>query len=1087
MMKKLKNWAGTVTNVTIVGIIVAVLIGTGIFRNKNAYQLTDYQVPGQNYQICNEQSQYLTSPWTYNALASGSQSYTVVQYEALQGYGTILPSLPSYISSESSTTEAAIIFAPGSSTNMPAYDFPTSPLIYFFEGGVYGPIDLQSVSGDEFIGGSATGFPEPTFNDGAAADGIDADNDSYDFSGGGSTLAASANIGAKTLTINSPISGYISWLTFADGSTYQISSASGDTIYLSTSLTTAENAGTNIWADRMQPIANVSAATAQGATTVNLSTSNIPLMLWDDVVIGADNYQIQTVAGSQANYTLTLSSGLDFSVGTDTPIYYNGPSGDVTVDYLNISDDLHNTTGTIYSGSGWMIEHDSINNSYSTPGYGVGLYGGNESTIEYNCFSKLGNYAANIFGNSTNFDYNEVYDTSYEPDPGCGCSGGGKWWGTLNTNIVDNAFVDTGIGSGQPAIWFDNGNTGMLVQGNYFYLDAGDAVDNETGFNMQVNDNLFLDDGWGNGQGQASNNDGVVNLNSSGGFNIPGSRYENQILIQSNYIINDWEGIVIWQAGARSCNNSGEGSPDAAYCSGGFPTTDTTVLGSQYYFSHQGTSANGGTTTVASSTTGPSSTITVNNPEAIGDQIGFSNPETTTTSNMTVVSTFTGSGIINATTMGFPSSGELRVDTSQAGGLSYTGAVLSYSGTTSSEFTGVDLLRGSGALTGNIQQVQPYAVTGETCYTNVCKLTVSPSISTVEAAGITVYNSGTCQLYATSSALPSGPDAPNGVSYWDGCQWQVRDVAVTGNTFIFQPSLMASNTPPIGSATSTVCSSSNYDNCGTNFMAYQVAGDAPFNSQISANALMSSSSFALCPTWDPGCTTDPLGNLNGLSNPPGAQANNGEAPGNNVWSDNTYNGPWTWTSYLYGTCSPLPTDTTTGKSMPSSACGLINFSQWQSDWQQDASSTYNPMVVSLSGLTAGQEIFGSVQSILAYEDTGTMGGITSNLQVNGSTISTLTSPPYNFSLNTLSYPDGSYTINVIGTDSGNNTNSGSISVYIANGDLNGDGKVNISDLSIMAAHWGKTDPAYSDGNVTGQSTINISDLAVLAANWGWNE
>ena len=92
-------------------------------------------VPGRNYQICNEQSQYLTSPWTYHALASGSRNYTVSQYKALPGYGKTLPPLPSYIASESSATQAAVIYAPGSSVNQPAYDFPETPLLYFFEGG----------------------------------------------------------------------------------------------------------------------------------------------------------------------------------------------------------------------------------------------------------------------------------------------------------------------------------------------------------------------------------------------------------------------------------------------------------------------------------------------------------------------------------------------------------------------------------------------------------------------------------------------------------------------------------------------------------------------------------------------------------------------------------------------------------------------------------------------------------------------------------------------------------------------------------------------------------------------------------------
>jgi hypothetical protein len=434
-----------------------------------------------------------------------------------------------------------------------------------------------------------------------------------------------------------------------------------------------------------------------------------------------------------------------------------------------------------------------------------------------------------------------------------------------------------------------------------------------------------------------------VNLDSSGGFNVPGSRYENQVLISGNQFVNDWEGIDVWQAGARSCENSGEGWPDdASYCSGGFPNSASVASGGgQYYFSHEGDSAHGGATTLALPAAAGDSTVLVAGTEAIGDQIGFGNPASTKTTDRMDVATLTGSGTVSARTAGFPSSGQLRVGTSAAwddGGGSYTGAILSYTGTTSTSFTGVRLIRGSGTLAGPIQQVQPYKVTAERCYANDCALTVSPPLAAPEAAGAEVSNAGTCQLYATSSALPSGPLAPDGTSYWDGCQWEAKDISVTGNDFQFDPSLISSSAPLIGGRTTTECTAANA--CGTNFMAYQVAGEAPFDTQRGANAMMSSSSFTTCPSWDPGCTRNPLSNLNAVAGLPGAPPDSHETPNNNVWSNNVYSGPWGWYAYLFGTCGPLPTDPATSKSPPSDACGILSFSTWRSDWQQDTSSAY---------------------------------------------------------------------------------------------------------------------------------------------------
>jgi hypothetical protein len=903
------------------------------------------RVPGQSYQICNEQSQYLTSPWTYHALASGSQSYTVSQYKALPGYGRTLPPLPSYIASESSSTKAAVIYAPGSSVSPPAYAFPQTPLLYFFEGGAYGQISFETVSGDQFIGGSTSGYREPTFNDGGAAAGIAAQNATYDFSGGASTLASSAPTGAITIVTRSPIGGYIGWLTFADGRTYHISKVSGTTITLASGLTAAEGTGTAVYADRQPPIAYVSTAARQGATSVRLGAATSPLVRYASVVIGADSYAIEAVAGQRNGYSLTVRGGLDFPVTAGTPVYYGGPAADVSVDYLDISHDLHNTTGTIYTGTGWTITHNNIHDSYSTPGNGVAIYGGDQGTIEYNCLSRMGDYGVNLFGSNSRFDYNEIYESNYKPDPGCGCSGGGKWWGTLNADIVGNAFVNDSPGGGTP-VWLDNGNSGTLISGNYFYMSYGSAISSETGFDLKVTGNLFLDGGWGRGSGGCGNNcDGAVNLDSSGGFNVPGSRYENQVLISSNQFVDNWEGIDIWQGGSRSCENSGEGWPnDSAYCSGGFPNSASTASDGQYYFSHEGDSAHGGATSLAAPATAGSSTILVAGTSAIDDQIGFGDPETTKTADQTDVATFTGSESIKARTAGLPSSGELRVGTSAAwadGNGSYTGAILSYTGITSTSFTGVSLVRGSGTLAGPIREIQPYKVTAERCYANDCVLTVSPPLATREAAGTEVSNAGTCQLYATSTARPSGPLAPDGTSYWDGCQWEAKHISVTDNDFQFSPSVIASSAPLVGGGKTTACSAANADSCGTNFMAYQVGGEAPFDTQRGANAMMSSSSFTACPSWDPGCRTNPLSNLNVASNLSGVLPDNRETPNNNVWSNNVYGGPWGWFAYLYGTCGPLPTDPETSKSLPAGACGILDFSTWKSEWQQDTSSAYS--------------------------------------------------------------------------------------------------------------------------------------------------
>ncbi len=915
---------------------------------------------GVNFQICtNAQTgaQYLTSPWTYDALASGSQSYTVAQYEALPGYGTTLPPLPSYIADEPSTTEAAVIFAPGATTNEPAYDFPLSPLLYFFEGGSYATLSFQTADGDLFIGGSAPGYPEPVFTGAGSDTNIDDQNDTWDFSGGGSTLASPAKVGATSLTTTTAIAGYISVLAFPDGTSFQIASNSGTSITLSSGLTNAEGAGTAVWANRQPALANLSGAAAQGAATVQTGAVSVPILPWEYLNLGAaagalDTVQVSAVSGSMASgYTLTLTQGLSAAASAGAPVFYAGPSGDVTVQYLDIGNGGGNTAFWVSGASGWTIENDYVHDDYAggtsyqtTDASGTAIIGADHSTIEYNCFQRLGEYALNGGGTSTQFDYNQVDQTPYQPDlSGNGQTGCGKWWGSTNNDVIANAFTNEGY---SVCIWFDNGNTGMLVQNNYFY-DIGDrAIQNETGYNSQYLGNDFEEVAGG------------IYLNDSGGWDIPGSRYNNQILIQGNTFDNALMGVNIWGASARSCLNSGEavGNDESApYCSGGFPQMPPL----QQYFSHYFDSTVGGFATVASGETcsaaSPCSTVTLSGAPTQADWIGFagqapngcsasspcgsytSDPVQTSTSDVTDVSTFAGAGTINApSTAGFPSSGQLMVDTSE-GSLPYsTGAVVSYAGTTASSFTGVKLVSGAGTLSGTVEAVQPYQVTAVVCpggnCTNNAVVTVSPPLTSDVAAGTTVYATGTCPYYVTVTATPGAPAASNGTSYYDGCMWEDRNITVTGNTFEVDPTTFnATPTPEGGSAWS--CTTGASGNCAQNAMGYQYPGGnaAPYNDVTLSNALMSAPSF-----------TAPLDDLNASGSPAAVGSNgdvgpNAAAPYNNVWSGNTYVGGWTFQAYTQAAGCPLDW---TGSALQwtggsGDACAGLSVAQWTSIWQQN--------------------------------------------------------------------------------------------------------------------------------------------------------
>ena len=52
------------------------------------------------------------------------------------------------------------------------------------------------------------------------------------------------------------------------------------------------------------------------------------------------------------------------------------------------------------------------------------------------------------------------------------------------------------------------------------------------------------------------------------------------------------------------------------------------------------------------------------------------------------------------------------------------------------------------------------------------------------------------------------------------------------------------------------------------------------------------------------------------------------------------------------------------------------------------------------------------------------------------------------------------------------------------GDANGDGKVDINDLTIVLANYGQTGTTWAQGEFTGDGTVDINDLTIVLAHYG---
>ncbi len=53
-----------------------------------------------------------------------------------------------------------------------------------------------------------------------------------------------------------------------------------------------------------------------------------------------------------------------------------------------------------------------------------------------------------------------------------------------------------------------------------------------------------------------------------------------------------------------------------------------------------------------------------------------------------------------------------------------------------------------------------------------------------------------------------------------------------------------------------------------------------------------------------------------------------------------------------------------------------------------------------------------------------------------------------------------------------------------NADINGDGAIDVFDLSILASNYGQSGKTFAQGDINGDGTVNVFDFSILATNWG---
>ncbi len=152
-----------------------------------------------------------------------------------------------------------------------------------------------------------------------------------------------------------------------------------------------------------------------------------------------------------------------------------------------------------------------------------------------------------------------------------------------------------------------------------------------------------------------------------------------------------------------------------------------------------------------------------------------------------------------------------------------------------------------------------------------------------------------------------------------------------------------------------------------------------------------------------------------------------------------------------------------------------------------SSSSSTPPSIRITAPAKNATISGSQVAVIANA-TSAKGIDRVEFQIDNGTPIVDTTAPYSIDWNTTTAANGLHTLFATAYDTPGNKKTVSITVTVQNsqpqpaipGDLNGDGKVNISDLSILLSAWGTADPK-ADINKSGR--VDIADLSILLSNW----
>ncbi|MHC0429163.1 right-handed parallel beta-helix repeat-containing protein [Streptomyces sp. O3] len=242
---------------------------------------------------------------------------------------------------------------------------------------------------------------------------------------------------------------------------------------------------------------------------------------------------------------------------------FGGAAPDVTIRHLTVQGFVapHNEGVVNHdSADGWVIEHATIQHNA-----GAGLMAGARQRVRASCLRGNGQYGVNAYkakadGRITGLvlEGNEITGNNTDDwerrRPGCGCTGGVKFWAVDGADVRGN-WVHDNRGTG---LWADTNNNDFRIEGNVIEANDGAALIYETSYNAVIRENTIRRNNWVEGRRKADRDDdfpfATIYLSESGGEPRVRARTD-KIEIYRNVLEDNWSGITLWENADRFCNS----------------------------------------------------------------------------------------------------------------------------------------------------------------------------------------------------------------------------------------------------------------------------------------------------------------------------------------------------------------------------------------------------------------------------------------------------------------------------------------------------------------------------------------------------